>query len=712
MAASKASRIATSRRPGAAAAAALALVLVSAMAVQAALFTSFDKVSVTANQFDATLQHNVANLAVTRGGVLTGANFLDFYNRNGGLARWGFATSEIFEETGGTLTQYYQRGVVDWHPVAGGVYLLEARNTWDFVGGGMGGSVDLGVEPGLTNPNHDDLLGPWGHKVSNQAVDGTAVGFKTFFDRLGGKNAFGFPKTDARPDTHPQAKLTAPGSNPAFTRQYFQRAVLEFHPGSAEPVKIGLIGDTLRSLKYPNNTWQALDAFKAAAPITAGQTLFPPGPVRAEYGDAPDGGPTGYPGPFAQTGRFPSLSASNGARALSVDGARLGATASVELDANDPADPDGVPNLTNTDRDDVVTNLVMALTQMPPPTALSVRVTGGSGGSFFLNVLIDLNLDGTWGGATSSGAPEWVVKNYAVSVAAGETKSVTPPPFAFANGNRLPDGAWMRISLTKERVTATDWTGTGGFTSGEIEDHVIQLPLIKNKPAVIPTVDCNGPYRFGPGVAVVGWSCTITNNGPGAGAVRWSLRRLSGGVVINPPITGVAVVLAAAPGPGNTAVVAGTANRGDLPSEWEMRVVAIDPDAVISSGGVTVGFGDGTDTMPFTGENACALHVGAITPSYQHFVGESDAIFGVLILDAQGAPFPGAGVFRLVTGPPGPFAGPFEVRGTTGPNGLAEIRQRTQMFGDYPFQVTNVTGGDCTYDSSANVVSGATATLK
>jgi hypothetical protein len=69
----------------------------------------------------------------------------------------------------------------------------------------------------------------------------------------------------------------------------------------------------------------------------------------ADYGDAPDGGPTGYPDLFAQTGNFPSLFSSDGARTLNVDEAVLGETASAEVDANDPADPDGTQNLTNTD---------------------------------------------------------------------------------------------------------------------------------------------------------------------------------------------------------------------------------------------------------------------------------------------------------------------------------------------------------------------------
>ncbi|KKL49598.1 hypothetical protein LCGC14_2313900, partial [marine sediment metagenome] len=144
-------------------------------------------------------------------------------------------------------SQYYQRGVVDWKPApGGGPHTFQRRLAWDFIGGGLGGSEDQGVEPGLLNPNSGDDLGPWGHKVSNLAVDGTETGFKGFFDRLGGRDSFGFPKTDARPDTHPDAVLHTPGKpKDDRIRQYFQSAVLEFHPDSpSDPVKLGLICDT------------------------------------------------------------------------------------------------------------------------------------------------------------------------------------------------------------------------------------------------------------------------------------------------------------------------------------------------------------------------------------------------------------------------------------------------------------------------------------
>ena len=181
--------------------------------------------------------------------------------------------SEVLEETQGTLTQYYQRGVVDWKQNPDGSYSLQRRLAWDYVGGGVGGSTDQGVEPGLTNPNPGTAYGPWGHVVSNYSVEGVLVGFKDFFDRLGGVSSFGFPKTDARYDDHPDAQLRSPGSDAHVIRQYFQAAVLEYHPGDpGSPVKIGLLGDTLR-VQYPDNAWQQLGAFQSAASLSEGEEL-------------------------------------------------------------------------------------------------------------------------------------------------------------------------------------------------------------------------------------------------------------------------------------------------------------------------------------------------------------------------------------------------------------------------------------------------------
>ena len=220
---------------------------------------------------DPNLGHNILALQLTQAdGTAVICDFLAHYLRTGGLARWGYATSEILEERPNTLTQYYQRGAVDCH-FRDGRWRVERRLTWDFIGGGLGGAPDPGVEaprseyPGL-------FPGPWGLRVSNFAVDGTFTGFRDFFQAHGGVAAFGYPKTEARYDDDPAAVLRLPEATPGFIRQYFQAAVFEFHPDDpADPVKLGLAGDALRDLRYPNQTHQRFASFRPAPILTSGE---------------------------------------------------------------------------------------------------------------------------------------------------------------------------------------------------------------------------------------------------------------------------------------------------------------------------------------------------------------------------------------------------------------------------------------------------------
>ena len=260
------------------------------------------------------LRHNIPQLSVTVGTETLTADFQEFYDRTGGLQRWGFATSEVLIEESGTLTQYYQRGVVDFHrrPDLGNIYVLERRLTWDYFGGGVAGSPDLGVEPGTTNHNSGEVLGPWNHKVSNYSIGGVRTGFLDFFNALGGVQAFGFPKTEARVDTNAPGTVHIAAATPDFIRQYFQAAVIEYHPlDPQDPVKLRLLGDDLRDQRYPGGAWQSFSAFNGATAVTAGQVYTPQivdyaPPPAAAPSPAPAVSPTPSvtPGPLSVTGEL------------------------------------------------------------------------------------------------------------------------------------------------------------------------------------------------------------------------------------------------------------------------------------------------------------------------------------------------------------------------------------------------------------------------
>ena len=222
---------------------------------------------------DVHLAHNIADVRLTMAdGESVECDFLSHYVRTGGVERWGYATSELLEERSGTLTQYYQRGVADCQPRDGG-WLVERRLAWDYVGGGLGGSPDLGVEPDLLSDQPGVPYGPWGHRVSNFAVDGTHTGFLDYFYRLGAVKSFGYPKTEARRDDDPAAVLAIPGAEAGLIRQYFQAAVMEYHPDTPQPVKLRLLGDDLRDQLYPDGAYAAFASFNSAEPLMDGQTL-------------------------------------------------------------------------------------------------------------------------------------------------------------------------------------------------------------------------------------------------------------------------------------------------------------------------------------------------------------------------------------------------------------------------------------------------------
>lgn len=318
-----------------------------------------------------------------------------------------------------------------------------------------------------------------------------------------------------------------------------------------------------------------------------------------DFGDAPDGAPTGYPAGFAQSGRFPTLLSSNGARALSGQGARLGTDISME--------PDALPG---GDADDGLTDLVIQLVSIPPPARMGLVVylpPGSTGGTWYVNALIDMNMDGTWGGTTETGLQEWAVQNQPLTLAPGTSVPLVTPFFLFGNGNRLPSRAWMRLAVTPVPVPS-GWSGAGEFAAGEIEDHLIELPadIRTGEAKPIPVIACPPGQFFFRGRQQLDFQCSVTNIGgplvPPA-VFAWTLTRLAGGVTIfeRPgACAGAARVGGAVPPPALPAAINLTACRGQpLPSRWAATVTADDPPSVLTSRGIVIGHGDSLVPLHF-----------------------------------------------------------------------------------------------------------------
>lgn len=356
----------------------------------------------------------------------------------------------------------------------------------------------------------------------------------------------------------------------------------------------------------------------------------------AEFGDAPEDGPAGYAGSYNTVqAAFPTLlntpnSVGPGAHTLDASMEYLGDPAdgdlySYEADADDLSDPDGIMNLVNTDDfDDGVNGLNIILSSIPPPATLTAEVTVAAGapdGPRYLNVLIDLNMDGEWSGAAGMGEREWAVQNFAVNVAPGSTEVVTTDAFAYSNGNILTPTAWMRVLLTRSPLDvgsygADGWDGSGQFEFGEVEDYYLQLPqwddgqggkgggpggpgaggrgLIWGKPA--PLMVCPKKVVFPDGVNWVNFRCLVFNLG-GAGDVKYNLWRIMGGVNVL-PVTGTFAMPTAPPGFGIFGVVGNPSAvrfvawpRAGTPSTWGYTVVGIDPESTVDEDAGTVDLG-------------------------------------------------------------------------------------------------------------------------
>ena len=442
-------------------------------------------------------------------------------------------------------------------------------------------------------------------------------------------------------------------------------------------------------------------------------TLKVEAPPLADYGDAPDGGVTGYTAvdltgdgfsEFAQTGQFPTRHASDGARALDVDQARLGLTATAEIDAASPADSD-----------DCLNDLHIILTSIPPAAELAVQVTApqtSAGGTYYLNVLIDLNMNGAWGGTALGGEPEWVVQNQPVTITPGMNEIVSTSQFAYASGSMVPENPWMRVALTKEAVVGTDWDGTGEFSAGEIEDHIIQLPDDMGKQLPVLSVQCLpvNPITFG-GANSVNVSCSVFNHRIIGGNYNWYFTALSGGVTIaDPTMTAPqnGACPPVVPGGANPAlcgVHTATFLKGTLPSTWKF-LASPDPVSVVTDGGIIAGLGESSADISFNADAAVDVFFGSAEASFTHYSGYSQ-ITGYFGVYSDAGPPPGPVVITVTMSGPNSETKTF----TTDASGNATALFTIDSWGTYTLTGTTITGDGVTYNAQKNSTSSVTVVV-
>jgi len=211
---------------------------------------------------------------------------------------------------------------------------------------------------------------------------------------------------------------------------------------------------------------------------------------RGDYGDAPDG-TQAYSG---VAGQFPTRYATPngyqrqpGCHTLQTGGETLGTAVSAEVDAMDPNDPDGVPNLVDADSDE---RAYVILDGLESRLAFTVSVAASAPDTTrHLNVLIDFDQSGNW--ATGTSGPEWPVTNLALHLKPGSSTTVITPAFAWGTSSARMSPVWMRALLTRQTVDASryspaaGWDGSGQFEQGEVEDYFVFL--MENPPAPAET---------------------------------------------------------------------------------------------------------------------------------------------------------------------------------------------------------------------------------
>lgn len=218
---------------------------------------------------------------------------------------------------------------------------------------------------------------------------------------------------------------------------------------------------------------------------------------RCDYGDAPDD-QDAYIG---IVGKFPTLyNTSNsmfgrdGGHCLITGQEMLGCDVSEETDANDLNDPDGVPNLVDSDKDD---RTFVILDNNSARLCFDVTVNSTAPECVrYINALIDFDQNGMW--TEGINGVEWVLVNMPVNVSPGTTETIISDLFSWGIITPLSSPVWMRLAITREKVNESmfsscgGWDGSGEFEYGEIEDYLGYLTDVS--PATWPPMPGSPPW--------------------------------------------------------------------------------------------------------------------------------------------------------------------------------------------------------------------------
>ena len=154
--------------------------------------------------------------------------FLDYWSRNGGLARFGLPLGPAVRDPASNdlVVQYFERARFEWHP--------ENQPPYDVLltllgSAALGNRGERGATPAPCS-SACELFPPTGHTLRGI--------FRRYWLAGGGLPVFGYPLTE-------ELREVSSSDGKAYTVQYFERARFEHHPelaGSDYEVLLGHLG--------------------------------------------------------------------------------------------------------------------------------------------------------------------------------------------------------------------------------------------------------------------------------------------------------------------------------------------------------------------------------------------------------------------------------------------------------------------------------------
>jgi hypothetical protein len=157
-------------------------------------------------------------------GYAVSGPWLDFLRGHGDVDNIGYPRSPVVADplNPTQCVQFFQRAVLEWHPQNPPEYRIQRR----LLATEMADGEPAPEEPPARRNSADYWYFPkgdrgLGHGVSNYAPDGSWIGFKSYFDRNGKEDSFGYPM-------EPPALRKGADGEERWT-QRFQAAVLEYH---------------------------------------------------------------------------------------------------------------------------------------------------------------------------------------------------------------------------------------------------------------------------------------------------------------------------------------------------------------------------------------------------------------------------------------------------------------------------------------------------